>query len=142
MLIGSYPGSLNEKRRVAIPKKLIEELGQKLIIAKWYENCLVIVNLEFWDRLLGRLVGPERVAGIGVRGIERFILGSAFELEPDDQGRIVIPEILSNYAGLEKEIVFIGLTNRIEVWPKKIWDEISDKLSAETKDYIEKLAND
>jgi MraZ protein len=140
MLIGSYSGIVNEKRRVAIPKKFLAELGEKIILAKWYENCLILTGSLFWDVLLSRLVGPDRVAGAGVRNIERFVLGSAFEIDPDEQGRIVIPELLAGYANLNKEVVFVGLTNRVEIWPKKTWDEISEELSKTTKDYIEKLS--
>ena len=140
MLIGSYPGSLNEKRRVAIPKKFLGELGENLILAKWYEDCLILASSNFWEVLLGKLVGQDRVAGLGVRNIERFILGSAFELIPDDQGRIVIPEILAGYANLTKEVVFVGLTNRVEIWPREVWDQMSGELSKTTKEYIESIS--
>ncbi len=140
MLIGSYLGSIGERRRVAVPKKFLTELGERVIIAKWYENCLILVSEKFWEELLTRLTGGSRVISFGVRDIERFILGSAFEVEPDGQGRIVIPEILVRYANLGKEVVFAGLTDRVEIWAKEIWDEKSEELSATTKEYIENLA--
>jgi MraZ protein len=140
MLIGSYLGSLNEKRRVAIPKKFLSELGEKPILAKWYEDCLILVSNNFWETLQGRLVGPDKLAGLGVRNIERFILGSAFELEPDEQGRIVLPEILCKYAELGTDIVFIGLTNRVEIWNKSAWDKLSNELAKSTKEYIESIS--
>lgn len=140
MLIGSYLGSLSDKRRVAVPKKFLAELGQNPILAKWYEDCLILVSSDFWDRLFDRLVGGKKTISYGVRDIERFILGSAFEAEPDDQGRIIIPEILSEYAGLEKDLIFIGLRDRVEIWPKGVWDKKSGELAKTTKDYIEVLA--
>lgn len=139
MLIGSYLGSLSEKRRVAVPKKFLDSLGKKPIIAKWYEDCLILVGSDFWNRLFSRLTGGKKAISLGVRDIERFILGSAFEIEPDEQGRIIIPELLANYARLEKEIVFVGLGDRVEIWPKEVWDEKSGKLSGTTKEYIETL---
>ncbi len=139
MLIGSYLGSLNEKRRVAIPKKFLEEIGEKPIIAKWYEDCLVIVSSEFWERLFDRLTGGKKAISYGIRDNERFILGSAFELEPDDQGRVVIPEILAKYAKLNKDLVFVGLRDRIEIWPKEVWDGKSEELTKTAKEYIENL---
>jgi MraZ protein len=139
MLIGSYTGSLNEKRRVTVPKKFLAEIGDKPILAKWYEDCLIIVSLNFWNDLMEKLSGGKRPASLGIREIERFILGSAYELEPDELGRIVIPEILSDYAKLDKEIVFVGLVDRIEIWKKETWDKISLEFSKKTKDYIEQL---
>lgn len=139
MLIGSYLGSLSEKRRVAVPKKFLLELGKTPIIAKWYEDCLVLVSAEFWDELFERLTGGKRAIGYGVRDIERFILGSAFEVEPDEQGRIIVPEILAEYANLDKELVFVGLRDRVEIWHKETWDVRSSELAKTTKEYIESL---
>lgn len=140
MLIGSYQTNLGDKRRVAVPKKFLSVLGDRPIIAKWYEDCLVLVSVDFWDNLLTRLTGGRKTASLGVRDIERFILGSAFELEPDRQGRVIIPELLAEYAKLEKELVFVGLGDRVEVWPKEVWDEKSQLLAKNTKEYIEHLA--
>jgi MraZ protein len=140
MLLGSYLGSLSAKRRVAVPKKFLTELGEKPIIAKWYEDCLVLVSVAFWDSLFERLTGGKKAIGLGIRDIERFILGSAFETEPDGQGRIVIPEILTEYSGLGKELVFVGLKDRVEIWPKENWDKKSEGLAKTTKEYIEELS--
>lgn len=140
MIIGSYSLNLGDKRRVAVPKKFLAELGTKPILAKWYENCLVLVSEEFWDQLLSRLTGGRKTVGIGVRDIERFILGSAFEVEPDRQGRIIIPEILAEYAEFKKEIVFVGLGDRVEIWSKQVWDEKGGSLLEVTREYIENLS--
>ena len=142
MLIGSYLGLLGEKRRTAVPKRFLDELGEKLVVAKWYDGCLVLVSEGFWEALLNRLTGGSRVASLGVRDIERFILGSAFEVTPDNQGRIIIPEILAGFAGLENELVFLGLGDRVEIWGRKIWEEKSGKIAETTRDYIENLAKD
>ncbi|MCX6704513.1 MAG: cell division/cell wall cluster transcriptional repressor MraZ [Candidatus Woesebacteria bacterium] len=140
MIIGSYLGNIGDGRRVAVPKKFLKELGDSPILAMWYEDCLILVSLAFWERLLARLTGGKKTAGLGVRDIERFILGSAFETEPDEQGRIVIPEILSSYAGLSREVVFIGLGDRVEIWSKATWDEKLANLAGSTKEYIEELS--
>jgi MraZ protein len=140
MLIGSYLGNLSDARRVAVPKKFLKELGDNPILAMWYEDCLILVSSAFWEKLLARLTGGKKTAGLGVRDIERFILGSAFETEPDEQGRIVIPEILSSYAALGKEAVFVGLVDRVEIWSKAAWDEKSVNLAKTTREYIEELS--
>lgn len=140
MLIGSYQSNLGDKRRVAVPKKFIDSLGNRPILAKWYEDCLVLVSFEFWQELLKRLTGGRKTISLGVRDIERFILGSAFEVEPDSQGRIIVPEILADYSKLNKEVMFIGLGDRVEIWPKEVWDQKSEQLSATTKSYIENLS--
>lgn len=138
MLIGNYQAVLSDARRVAVPKKLFNELGENPILAMWYEDCLILVQNSFWSTLSKELVGT-RNKDFGVRDVERFILGSAFETEPDDQGRIIIPESLSNYAKLEKDLVFLGLVDRVEIWPKTIWDARSKDLQKSTKEYIDNL---
>jgi MraZ protein len=140
VLIGAYSSILFPNRRIAIPKKFLSQIGNKLILAKWYEECLILVDFNFWQALLERLTGATKVASLGVRDIERFILGSAFEIEADKQGRIIIPEILAEYARLKEEAIFLGLGNRIEIWPKEIWQTKSQELARETKEYIESLA--
>jgi MraZ protein len=139
MLTGSYLAVLSDARRVAVPKKFIIDLGNYPVVAKWYEDCLVLVKAEFLNNLVSRLTGERRVIDLGVRDVERFIIGSAFEVEADEQGRIIIPEILSIYANLTKDLVFVGLMDRVEIWSKEIWDEKSKSLAKTTKEYIEKL---
>lgn len=139
MLIGSYISVLGDKRRTAIPKKFLAELGENPIVAKWYDGCLILVSSEFWERILSRLTEGTIGLKLGVRDIERFILGSAFEIQPDDQGRIIIPEILAGYANLDKDLVFVGLINRIEIWDKGIWDTKSAELATTTKEYVEEI---
>ena len=140
MIIGTYLGVLSDRRRVAVPKKFLIELGESPILAKWYEDCLILVSSDFWNNLTNKLTGGKKAMDLGVRDIERFILGSAFETEPDDQGRIIIPKILAEYARFEKDICFVGLVDRVEVWPKSVWDEKSNKLAKSTKEYIENLS--
>lgn len=142
MLIGSYLSVLGEKRRTAIPKKFLDELGSQLVLAKWYEDCLVLVKKDFWNGLLDRLTGGSKVASLGVRDIERFILGSAFDVEPDEQGRIVVPEVLAEFAGFGNELVFLGLGDRVEVWDKETWEAKEKEVAKTSKEYIEKLANE
>lgn len=131
---------MSAARRVAVPKKFLVELGEKPILAKWYEDCLILVSSGFWQKLFVRLTGGEKSMPLGVREIERFILGSAYETEPDEQGRIVLPEILANYAKLGSDIIFVGLMDRVELWPKESWDEKSKDLAKTTKEYIENVS--
>ena len=133
-------GNLSDARRVAVPKKFLKELGENPVLAMWYEDCLILVSTNFWETILQRLTGGKKAEDLGVRDIERFILGSAFETEPDEQGRIVIPEILAQYANLGKETVFVGLADRVELWSKAAWDEKSKTLAKTTKEYIENIS--
>lgn len=142
MLLGTYYGVLSPKRRTAVPSTFRKLLGKNLIIAKWYEGCLVLVGEEGWSALLKRLTGKSDTVTAPVRDTDRFILGSAFTLEADEQGRVVIPEILAKYAFLGKDIVFIGLGDRAEIWNRKEWTKREEKISRNASSLLEKVANE
>jgi MraZ protein len=121
VLIGQYEANISSKRRVAIPKKFVSQLGKKVIIARWYEQCLVLVSEDDWKMILDKLTGKSDILTTPVRDTDRFIMGSAFETVPDNQGRVVIPELLRKYAKLKTELIFLGLGNRVEIWDKEDW---------------------
>lgn len=140
MFLGTYFVKLFSGRRVAVPAPFRHDLGETFILAKWYEGCLVLVSEERWSALLKRLTGSQTIIITPIRDTERFIFGSAYEVQPDDQGRMIIPERLSDYAGLEEEICFIGLGDRIEIWGKESWEEKEKTIGRDSAKYIEELA--
>ncbi len=142
MLLGKYFGVISHKRRTAIPKKFLDQLGGKVFFAKWYEGCLVLVGEEGFNALLEKLVGKPKIMVKGIRETERFVLGSSFELIPDNQGRVVLPSELVKYAGLEEKMVFLGLGNRIEIWSWERWFKEETKLTLKAEKIIEKLGEE
>lgn len=140
MLIGSYYGVLSPKRRTAIPRKFLKELGMKIILSKWYENCIVLTGEAYWLALLKRLTGRQSTPVEPIRDTERFIMGSAFELMPDDQGRVIIPEELAVYAGLSEKLVFIGCFDRVEIWDEELWRERLKGVTNDAGKLLEKIA--
>lgn len=141
MLLGTYAAKLAANHRTAVPAPLRHDLKEKIIIAKWYEECLVILTEGSLNALLTRITGNENLITGPVRGSEHFIFSSAYEIEIDDQGRIVIPDSLVAYAGLGEEIYFLGVGDRIELWNKNTWDEKDKLVTKEAPKYIEELSN-
>ncbi|MEJ2347640.1 MAG: hypothetical protein P8Y17_00365 [Patescibacteria group bacterium] len=141
MIIGQYSANLSPKRRIAIPKKIRKELGEKMIVAKWYEGCLVLIGETNWDALLKRLTGESKIITAPVRDTDRFILGSAYELDPDGQGRVILPLSLVNYANLSKDVIFIGLGDRAEIWERKEWEKRESYVSQHAGEFVENLAD-
>lgn len=107
---------------MAIPKTLRQQLGKRIVVARWYEGCLVLVSQAGWSDLMKRVTTGVDFVTAPVRDTDRFIMGSAFEVEPDDQGRVVIPQYLADYAKLATNVVFLGLGDRVEIWSKPLWD--------------------
>ena len=122
MLIGEYETKIGEKKRVAIPNKFRKELGSNLILTRGYEGTLVLVNKKMWEGIAKEVIEGSFI-NKHIRDTTRFLVGSAIEVQTDSQGRIVIPKSLYEYGKFEKQAVFVGLYNWIEIWDKKKWEE-------------------
>lgn len=122
MLIGEYFNKVGEKNRIALPKKFREILGEKVIVTRGYEDCIIVVNEKQWSKLLS-IFDDKPFTTSPVRDTRRFLIGGASEVEYDNQGRFVIPANLKDFAGIEREVVFVGLVDWVEVWDKNRWDK-------------------
>jgi MraZ protein len=138
MLIGHYFAKIGTKGRTALPKKYRQELGDKVILARWYENCLVVVGVEIWLKLAAEIAKRPFMVASG-RETDRFLSGGAFEIELDKQGRLVIPESLRGYADLKEDIIFIGLGNRVEIWDEDKWGQYEKYLDEHAEEIAERL---
>jgi MraZ protein len=137
MLIGEYKSKVGGKKRVSLPKKFREELGNDLILTRGYEQALIIVNEKLWKNIAKEVIDGSFI-NKDIRDTSRFLVGGAKEISTDDQGRFVIPETLFEYGEFDKEIVFIGLVNWVEVWDKEKWNERLTYL----KDHGEEIAQE
>lgn len=138
MLIGQYEAVLGEKNRIALPKKLREILGNKLIITLGYENSLIIVSEEGWKALLEGTEGKPFIQKTA-RETQRFLLGGASFVQLDSKGRFVLPLYLRDFAKIENEVVFLGLSRYVEIWDKKRWQTYSRSLEVNIDKISQKL---
>lgn len=142
MILGQVNNKLDDKNRLLFPKKFRKELGDNLIITQNMEGSLLVVSSKRFKTLLE---GTEDKPFINkdVRETQRFLFGSAVEVELDEKGRFVLPEHLKNYSGIESEAVFIGIYNRIEIWDLKRWEEYNTKhLIKNITEITQKLSNE
>lgn len=138
MLLGQHIGKVGNKGRIAFPKKFREILGDKLIITVGYENSLIVVSQEGWQALLEGTEGkPFTVEP--ARETQRFILGGASSIDVDAKGRFIIPLYLRDYAKIEDEVVFVGLSRYVEIWDKKRWEEYRKELEKNIGTIAERL---
>jgi MraZ protein len=139
MLVGSYLQRVGPKYRVALPSKFRRALGKKIILTRGYEGCLLVVPLSGWQELLEKVAKGPFVSR-AVRDTTRFLLGNAFEIELDAQGRFVLPEVLRDYAEVGGEAVFLGLGRWVEVWDRKRWAKRQEYLGRQGSDLADRLA--
>src|SRR3954466_2889793 len=122
MFMGEYHHSIDNKGRMIVPSKFRDELGEMFIITRGLDQCLFGYPISEWELIEEKLKGLP-LTKKDARAFTRFFFSGATESELDKQGRINIATPLVNYAKLEKECVILGVSNRIEIWSKDIWNE-------------------
>ena len=124
MFMGEYNHTVDEKGRLIIPSKFREELGDEFVVTKGLDGCLFVYDESEWERLEDKLKALP-LTNRDARAFARFMLAGAAKVEPDKQGRILLPQNLRTFAGLEKDVVLIGVAGRIEIWNKDIYEKAS-----------------
>ena len=125
MLIGEYEHSLDAKGRLIMPAKLREDIGEKFIITKGLDGCLFAFSIAEW-KIFEEKLRSLPISNKDARKFSRFFFAGAMDCEIDKQGRFLIPAKLRELAGLDKDVVFAGVINKIELWSKEKWDEINN----------------
>ena len=125
MFIGEYQHALDTKNRMIVPVKLREGLGNKFVITKGLDGCLYAYPTNEWE-ILEEKLKKLPITNKDARAFVRFFFSGACEVEADKQGRGLIPQNLKEYAGIEKEIVSIGVLSRVEIWSKEKWIKYND----------------
>ena len=138
MFIGEYQHSIDAKGRIIVPSKLRCDLGERFVLTKGLDNCLFIYTLEEWKNFEEKLKALP-LTNINARKFVRFFFAGAVECEADKQGRILIPNNLREYAELLKETVFIGVSNRVEVWNKENWEKYNDSEEFDANEIAEHM---
>jgi MraZ protein len=121
MFMGEHLHSIDEKGRMIIPAKFREELGTTFVLTRGLDQCVFGYPQEEWEHLEKKLKALPFTKK-DARAFTRFFFSGATECQLDKQGRVNIASPLRQYAKLEKECVVIGVSNRIEIWEKSIWE--------------------
>lgn len=139
MLIGEFRHIIDDKKRVSLPASFRKEIGKKIVITKGLDSCLLAYKIADWQKVLTKMEGLSMASG-GARAFTRFILGSAFEVEVDTMGRILIPDYLKDFADLKSRVVIVGLNDRMEIWDERKWKENIDKVEKQADVLAERLS--
>lgn len=140
MFLGEYQHSVDEKGRMIIPAKFREALGASFIITRGLDRCLFVYPMEEWKVLEQKLKSLPLMKS-DARAFTRFFFSGATECELDKQGRVNIPQNLREHACLSKETVVIGVSSRVEVWSREIWEEYNRTSQESFNEIAEKLVD-
>lgn len=137
MFKGEYNHTLDAKGRIVIPSKVREELGSHFVITKAFDQCLYLFPDTSWEKFVEK-INSLPASREKVRRVQRRFIGSSWDCEPDKQGRFLIPPKLREYAGITRDVVLVGLSDRLEVWSLDKWIEYCD----EEDESIDDIAGD
>ncbi|EYE88405.1 cell division protein MraZ [Fervidicella metallireducens AeB] len=126
MFIGEYQHALDSKNRIIVPAKFREQLNSVFVMTKGLDGCLYAFPMDEWRRLEEKLKTLP-LTNKDARAFVRFFFSGAAEIEIDKQGRALLPQNLIEYAQIQKDIVSIGVSTRIEIWSKDKWQEYNDQ---------------
>ena len=139
MLKGEYSHNIDPKGRLIIPAKFRDDLGEHFVITKGMDNCLYLYPEEQWNEFEEKLNALPTTTDKNARKFAYFFQGSASDGELDKQGRTLVPAVLREYASLEKEVVFIGMGKRAEIWNKARWDAKNAEVEADIEDIASEM---
>ncbi len=122
MFMGEYNHTIDAKGRLIIPSKFREILGDAFVVTKGLDGCLFVYDNEEWKRFEEKLRSLP-ITNKEARQFVRFFLAGATEAEVDKQGRILIPNVLREFAQLTKDVVLVGVGSRIEIWGRERFED-------------------
>ncbi|MBE5897169.1 MAG: division/cell wall cluster transcriptional repressor MraZ [Lachnospiraceae bacterium] len=124
MFMGEYNHTVDAKGRMIMPAKFREQLGEQFVVTKGVDGCLYVYSSEEWGRIEEKF-REVNLTTKDARKFMRFFFAGAATCDVDKQGRILIPPVLRNFAGLEKDVVLVGVMTKIEIWDKTKYEEAS-----------------
>lgn len=125
MFMGEYNHTIDAKGRLIVPSKFREQLGNEFVVTKGLDGCLFVYSNEEWQRIETSF-REKPLTSKEARKFSRFFFAGAAVCEVDKQGRILLPANLREYAGIDKDVVSVGVLSRVEIWSKERWTDNGD----------------
>ena len=130
MFSGEFEHSIDSKGRLTIPAKFRDDLEGGVVVTRGLDGCLWAYPRSEWE-ILAEKLAKLPTANKAARNFSRFMFSSAFDSIPDRQGRVLIPQKLRDYAGIDSETAVIGVMNRVEIWNPAKWSETFSEVEAD-----------
>ncbi|MEI6144192.1 MAG: division/cell wall cluster transcriptional repressor MraZ [Candidatus Berkelbacteria bacterium] len=139
MFIGEYRHTIDEKGRASIPSKFRGDLASGCVVTRGLDKCLWVYPLGEWQNLAEK-IAELPITQKNARSFSRLMLAGASDVELDRVGRINLPGYLREYAEIKKDVVFIGIYNRIEIWPTEVWANFKKEMEESSAEVAESLS--
>ncbi len=129
MFLGEFAHTIDEKGRLTLPAKFRDGLGRNIVVTRGVDKCLFIFTMAEFQTLADK-IGELPMTQAQAREFSRHFFSGACDVEIDKQGRVLIPQNLREYAGLDGNAVVVGVNRRIEVWSEETWPQIRASFEA------------
>lgn len=127
MFLGSFTPNLMDKGRIALPKKIREELGSsRLILTVGFEKCIFGFTERMWEEVTRPELSRPLFSDKEGRDLRRKMYSEAVNIELDSQGRCILPKNMMEFAGIINELIVLGAGDHFEIWNKTLWEEYRD----------------
>ena len=140
MFLGEYTHTLDDKGRLTLPARWREDLGDEVVITRGLDPCLFVFPKSKFE-IIAREYDQLGLGKSDARALSRFLFAKATSDALDRQGRIIIPQSLREFAGINGEAVMAGANNRIEIWNVQRYQELNAELEANIGEMAERLAD-
>lgn len=138
MFLGEYTHAIDNKGRLTVPAKFRGELAAGLVVTRGFDTNLMVFTLSGWQDLAEK-IAAKPLSDPSTRAFRRRVFSGAIDLEPDRQGRILLPANLRSFAQLDSEAVIIGMYSYLEIWNADAWEPVRDEI--ESSDEIARWEN-
>jgi len=122
MFLGTHSPRLDDKGRMVLPAKFREGLAAGLVFTKGQERSIVVWPAAEFAEYAERLSVASR-SDSAVRAYLRVLFSGATDEIPDRQGRVMVPAVLREYAGLDREVIVVGNGTTLEIWNSSSWEQ-------------------
>ena len=141
MFFGEYEHTLDDKNRLTLPARFRDALAGGVVLTRGLDECLDVFARPDWDALVEARLAPLDPFTKEARELKRFFFAAAADVEPDKQGRVLVPPALTKHAGLGREVVVAGVHDHLEIWDRASWAANVTKVEGSAEDVAERLAD-
>ncbi len=130
LFLGEYDHALDDRGRLTIPRKIRQELAtDEVIVSRGFDACIFGFDKESWEREASKQLEAP-VTDEKARQVRRYMFAGAEKVEADKLGRILLPALLKEYAGITANVVVVGAGDHFEIWDKTKWMEYKRRLAS------------
>lgn len=140
MFYGAHEHTLDDKSRITLPARFRDEWEGGVVLSKGLDANLDVYPKAAWSSSFeARLAELDPFSG-EARRLKRFFYHGISVVDPDKQGRVVIPPLLARHANLSKDVMVIGVHDHLEIWNREVWSEHLNAVEGSADDVAERLA--